>query len=86
MTDAPDGRWFDADALFREALERPAPDRADFVERACADDPELRDAVLELLRGESESAAFLARPVDSLTDVPWDEVLAEATRMTTATP
>lgn len=75
-------RWSEVDALFRRALEREPEERPAFLDAACGDDDQLRNAVAELLATASDSADFLARPVDALTTVPWDEVLAEVTRVT----
>ena len=80
----PEGRWPEVDAIFREALEREPGERARFLDEACGPDEKLRSAVADLLRAEAESGGFLARPVDDLADVPWDEVLTEATRVTNA--
>ena len=74
-------RWSEVDALFRRALEREPEERPAFLDAACGDDEQLRDAVAELLATASDSEGFLARPVDALTTVPWAEVLAELTRV-----
>jgi len=73
-------RWPEVDALFRDALELEQGARSEFLERACEDDDELREAVMDLLGAESESVGFLARPIDALTTVPWDRVLTEVAR------
>lgn len=78
-------RWSEVDALFRRALEREPEDRAAFLETACVGDDELREAVKGLLATEVESVGFLERPLDALTTVPWNDVLAELTRITDAT-
>ena len=75
-------RWREADALFREALDRPPPEQEAFLDAACGDDAGLRDEVSALLRAASESDGFLARPVDALASVPWDRVLTEVGRRT----
>jgi len=80
----PEDRWAEIDAIFGEALEREPEERARFLEDACGRDDELLAAVAALLRAESASAGFLAQPVDDLADVPWDEVLTEAARITNA--
>jgi serine/threonine-protein kinase len=66
-------------------LERDPEKRAAFLETACADDDELREAVEDLLTAEVESVGFLERPLDALTTVPWNDVLAELTRITGST-
>jgi len=48
-------RWTRVDAIFAGALTLPVSERDDFVRRACADDPELRREVDELLEA-AESA------------------------------
>lgn len=47
------------EALFDEALDRPADDRAAFLDDACADDPELRAAVQRLLDAYADAPSFL---------------------------
>lgn len=50
-------------AVFCEAIELPASSRAEFLERACADDAELRAEIASLLASESASAnEFLQSP------------------------
>lgn len=63
------GRWQRIDALFTEALERPPAERGAFVASACADDSEIREAVMQLLDDAraaeaalGESAAEYAEP------------------------
>ena len=57
MTSSPDDRWQRIDAVFSDALDRPEPERAAFVRRACAGDAALEAEVLDLLRsGEAASA------------------------------
>jgi len=56
-------RWDRFDALYHEALERPEPERAAFLDRACLDDAALRDELSALLSYESAAAGFLQRPV-----------------------
>ncbi|MGE0478830.1 MAG: tetratricopeptide repeat protein [Phycisphaerae bacterium] len=55
-----------ADAVFREACERPAAERREFVERATAGNRPLRDAVLALLRHDAEPRVALESPVAEL--------------------
>src|SRR5690606_20022095 len=42
-------RWARLNHLFRDALDRPAPERRDWLAGACPDDEELRDEVASLL-------------------------------------
>lgn len=55
-------RFRRVDAIFDEALDRPPAERVKWVEVACAEDPELRDEVLRLLRAHDRSAGFLESP------------------------
>ncbi len=48
-----------AEALFNAALALPAPDRADYLARACASDVQLRQRVETLLRALDAPAGFL---------------------------
>jgi serine/threonine-protein kinase len=48
--------------IFEAALEQPAPDRAAFLERACAGDAELRAEVGSLLDADRRAAEFLEVP------------------------
>ncbi|NBB85157.1 MAG: tetratricopeptide repeat protein [Bacteroidetes bacterium] len=47
------------EALFDEALDRPADARAAFLDEACADDPDLRAAVQRLLDAYADAPSFL---------------------------
>ena len=69
-------RWLEVDALFQAALDREPGEREDFLNEACGDDVELREAVERLLRAASDSREFLSRPIDALAPVSWDDVLA----------
>jgi serine/threonine protein kinase/Tol biopolymer transport system component len=55
--DAP--RWHRIEEIYHEALDLPAEARAEFLERGCAGDRDLREEVEELLRKDSESHAVL---------------------------
>lgn len=49
--------------LFNQALDLPdSASRADFLNQACADDPELRARITDLIAATVESEAFFARP------------------------
>ena len=48
--------------LYHAALQRPAEDRAAFLQEACNGDETLRQEVESLLRFESASLQFLERP------------------------
>ena len=58
MKDAPDR---DVD-VFTEALRLPAAERADYLDRACAGDGELRRRVEAILRGYEKAGDFLGEP------------------------
>jgi serine/threonine-protein kinase len=55
--------WKQLESLFYAALEMPADERADFLDRACAGDAGLRAQVEGLLASESVADDFLERPV-----------------------
>ena len=46
-------------ALFDKTLERPQPDRMTFLEAACAGDPQLFEAVSQLVRANDSQDSFL---------------------------
>src|SRR5687767_14778770 len=52
-----------AKRIFSEAIERNAADRAAFVERACAEDRDLRGEVDRLLTRDADPTAALATPI-----------------------
>ena len=52
-------RWRQIERLLQEALEREPAERVDFLERACAGDPGLREE-LELLLASQPAESFLA--------------------------
>ncbi|MFW6083635.1 MAG: protein kinase domain-containing protein [Gemmatimonadota bacterium] len=52
-------RWHRADGLFAEALELPADERLQFVQKRCAGDSELLRELEELLRAQAGARAFL---------------------------
>jgi serine/threonine protein kinase len=53
-------RWNLIEEIFQNALERPLPERHDFVIRACGDDSELRSEVESLLASDRDAAAVLS--------------------------
>ncbi|HEX3126118.1 MAG TPA: tetratricopeptide repeat protein [Thermoanaerobaculia bacterium] len=55
-------RWSRIDALFDEALTLPPEERAAFLDRACGDDRELREAVERLIVADESANTFLERP------------------------
>jgi len=59
--DTKDGRWPRLWEIFHEALEKPVPARAGFLETACGDDVELRREAEELLAAhEASTTGFLS--------------------------
>jgi hypothetical protein len=52
----------EVERLFHEALARPAPQRAAFLDTACAGDADLRAAVEDLLRHADDRTASLGFP------------------------
>ena len=73
MRDYTPERWQQVSAVLDEALELPAPDRAAFLDRACAADPSLRPEVDALLAAEAASSGFLEDPVGSYLAAPGPE-------------
>jgi eukaryotic-like serine/threonine-protein kinase len=57
-----EGLWRRAEELFHAALERPAPERAAFLEQACGGDAELRQKVAELVLRDAQAGSFLEKP------------------------
>jgi serine/threonine-protein kinase len=55
------GRWPEADALLDRALDLPAPERAAFVDREAAHDPELAAALHAILGEAARDDGFLER-------------------------
>lgn len=56
-------RWSRIEDCYHAALDRPPAQRAEFVARFCADDPELRREFESLLAHEGEADALLESPV-----------------------
>jgi len=50
------------ESLFGAALEKPPPDRAAYLDQACADDPALRQRVEALLHAQVAAGSFLQAP------------------------
>lgn len=59
-------QWQRVKELFEAALERPQPDRAEFVTAACADDDEINAEVLSLLEAHERDPVFMNEPVGNL--------------------
>ena len=58
-------RWQQVEALFQEALEREAPERASFLDHACAGDEELKEETNSLIAAYDEAGAFIEQPAMS---------------------
>src|SRR5688572_25435326 len=65
-------RWAQIEELLQLALDLGPGERAAFLERACAGDGALRDAVEDLLRREAEAESFLESPALARVDHPAD--------------
>src|SRR3954469_710888 len=59
-------RFQRVDAVFDAVLELPAAEQAMYIERACSDDPALRDEVLQLLRAHHHVGGILDTPPENL--------------------
>ena len=71
----------DLKSIFSEAVERPAgPDRRAYLERACGDDPALRDQVEELLAAHDRSGGFLGTSPGTAAIAPGAGAAEDATR------
>src|SRR5262245_29492699 len=57
-------RWQKLDDLFAAAGELPATERASFVERATADDPEMRDRLHALLAHATSASGRIAETIE----------------------
>jgi hypothetical protein len=66
-------RWRQVEKLYLAALERPEPERAGFLEKACAGDPTLRDEVVSLLAHHQQADTFLEAPALELAAQAWAE-------------
>jgi len=58
--------WVQVKELFDAALERREEDRAQFLDRACADDVTLRKEVESLLQSYDQAESFMDLPRSSL--------------------
>jgi TolB-like protein/Flp pilus assembly protein TadD len=56
-------RWQDIEKIFQAAIDLAPEERAGYVERACADDAELRREVLALIKQHEEAGEFLDKPL-----------------------
>ena len=58
------------EALFHEALEKPESDRRALLDRACGDNPKLREQVEALIRRASNDASFERNVLQAASDAP----------------
>ncbi len=64
-------RWREIERIFHEALERPASERASFLEKACAGDADLRRQVESLIQSSDDAGSFIEHPtLDMAGDLP----------------
>lgn len=55
-------RWQQVEAVFQEALDRTPPERASFLDHACAGDEDLREEATSLITAHDEAGAFIEQP------------------------
>ena len=55
-------RWQQVEAVFQEAMDRTPPERASFLDHACAGDEELREEATSLITAYDEAGAFIEQP------------------------
>jgi serine/threonine protein kinase len=63
--------WERIKELFSSALSRPADERGPYLARECDGQPEIRDAVLELLTANTDASNSFLDPGGLVLDVPW---------------
>jgi serine/threonine protein kinase len=55
-------RWQEVEAIFQDALDRPAHERASFLEQTCLDDVELRNEAATLIVAHDNAGDFIEQP------------------------
>ena len=55
-------RWQQVEAVLQAALDRPSPERASFVDHACAGDEELKEEATSLIAAYDEAGGFIEQP------------------------
>jgi serine/threonine protein kinase len=70
-----DERWQQIERIFLATLERDKSERAEFLAKACAGDPALREEVERLLSKDEEAGSFLEKPAIEMAagTLTWDE-------------
>src|SRR5688572_16345490 len=56
-------RWRDIEEVFQAAVEMPRADRAQFVDKFCGTDAELKAEILKLLESDDSAADFIESPI-----------------------
>ena len=74
-------RWQKIEEVFHTALERPAEERAAFLDGACAGDRELRSEVESLLSASGERTILMESPVRGFSVTSLNPVSMEGTRL-----
>src|ERR1051326_7327637 len=59
-------RWKRLNEIFADACERPADQRATFLDHACGGDSALRTGIEKLLASDDNAGDFLSTPADAL--------------------
>src|SRR5215218_6369648 len=55
-------RWQEIEAVFQQALDCPPPERASFLDHACAGDDELKQEANSLIAAHDEAGGFIEQP------------------------
>ena len=55
-------RWQEIEAVLQGALDRPPPERASFLDEACAGDEELKEEANSLITAYDEAGDFIEQP------------------------
>ena len=55
-------RWQKVEAVFQDALDRPAHERASFLAQVCLDDAELRNEAATLIAAYDNASDFIEQP------------------------
>src|SRR5688572_16964760 len=56
-------RWRDIEEVFQAAVEMPRADRAQFVDKFCGTDVELKAEILKLLESDDSASDFIESPI-----------------------
>ncbi|MCW5961811.1 MAG: protein kinase [Pyrinomonadaceae bacterium] len=58
-----DSRWDKIVSIFEEAVELPVKERADYLQRVCGDDVELRSEVESMIKADNDAEDFIESPI-----------------------